>query len=195
MSWSRSYTLRSYLSASLWIVPVLALVLQQIILRIVLALEPRITWVPDWPLGTSGTLAAIQAIIGITTSFIIFTFGSMLVAIQIASGQLTPRVIATTLLRDNVIRVTTGLFIFTLLFAIGTVSRIETSMPQIAAWLSGVLGIASLAAFLYLIDHAARFLRPVSIFWRVANLGFQVIETVYPDPVSDVEAPAAPPPT
>ncbi len=152
------------------------------------------TWVPDWPLGTSGTLAAMQAIIGITTSFIIFTFGSMLVAIQIASGQLTPRVIATTLLRDNVIRVTTGLFIFTLLFAIGTVSRIETGMAQIAAWISGALGIISLAAFLYLIDHAARFLRPVSIFWRVANQGFQVIETVYPDPVSAVEKPSVPPP-
>jgi hypothetical protein len=32
------------------------------------------------------------------TAFIVFTFGSLLVAIQIASGQLTPRIIATTLL-------------------------------------------------------------------------------------------------
>jgi hypothetical protein len=36
----------------------------------------------------------------------VFTFGSMLVAIQVASGQLTLRIIATALLRTNVIRFT-----------------------------------------------------------------------------------------
>jgi hypothetical protein len=41
-----------------------------------------------------------------TSSFIVFTFGSMLVAIQVASGQLTLRIIATALLRTNVIRFT-----------------------------------------------------------------------------------------
>ena len=193
MSWSRWYALRTYVNASLWIVPVLALVLQQLLLRTALALEPEITWVPRWPLGVSGTLTALQAVIGLTTSFIIFTFGSMLVAIQIAGGQLTPRVIATTLLRDNVIRLTTGLFIFSLLFSIGTISRIETGMPQIAAWMSGTLGILSLVAFLYLIDHAARFLRPVSIFWQVADMGFRVIETVYPDPVGEMKGPPVTP--
>ena len=47
-----------------------------------------------------------------------FTFGSLLVAIQVAGGQLTPRVIATTLLRDNVVRYTVGLFVFSLMFAV-----------------------------------------------------------------------------
>ncbi len=194
MSWSSRYALRSYIRASLWVMPVIALVLQQLRLRTVIALEPRLPWLPPWPLSVSGTLTAFQAIIGLTTSFIIFTFGSMLIAIQIAGGQLTPRVIATTLLRDNVIRLTTGLFIFTLLFAIGTVSRLEAGTAELAAWVSGFLGIASLVAFLYLIDHAARFLRPVSILWQVADLGIQVIETVYPDPVGAGEGPVVTPP-
>ena len=55
-----------------------------------------------------------------TLSFLVFTFGSLLVAIQIAGGQLTPRIIATMLLRDNVVRYTVGLFVFSMMFAIST---------------------------------------------------------------------------
>ena len=189
MNWSDRYSLRSYIRASHWIVPLLALVLQQIIFRSALALDGFLTLVPDWPLGVAGTLTALQAIISIEASFIIFTFGSMLVAIQIAGGQLTPRVIATTLLRDNVIRLTTGLFIFSLLFAIGAVSRIEIEMPRLVVWIASFLGLVSMAAFLFLIDHAARFMRPVSIFWKVADMGIDVIESVFPEPFSEVEAP------
>jgi uncharacterized membrane protein len=47
----------------------------------------------------------------------------------------------------------------------------------VAAW----LGIASFAAFLYLIDYAARLLRPVSILARVGDAGIAVIDSVYPD--------------
>ncbi|CAN7611690.1 hypothetical protein [Mesorhizobium sp. LjNodule214] len=41
-------------------------------------------------------------------TFIVFTFGSLLVAVQIAGGQMTPRIMAATLLRDNAIRFSVG---------------------------------------------------------------------------------------
>jgi uncharacterized membrane protein len=44
-----------------------------------------------------------------------------------------------------------------------------------------VLGFCSIAAFLYLIDYAARLLRPVSILWRVGEDGNTVIASVYPE--------------
>ena len=144
---------------------------------------------PALALRRSGTMAAIQTIISLILAFIVFTFGSMLIAVQIASGQLTPRIIATTLLRDNVIRFTVGLFIFTLLFAIGTISRIETSQPQFTIWLCVGLGLVSLTAFLYLIDYSARLLRPGSVLWRVADQGFRVINEVYPNKLRDLAEP------
>jgi uncharacterized membrane protein len=64
------------------------------------------------------------------------------VAIQVASGQYTPRIIATTLLRNNVIRYTVGLFIFSFIFAIKALNRIEPSVPQFAVFLTGLLGFA-----------------------------------------------------
>jgi hypothetical protein len=36
---------------------------------------------------------------------------------------------------------------------------------------------------MFLIDYAARLLRPVSIVWRLAQEGLKVIEDVYPDPI------------
>ncbi|QHG74596.1 DUF2254 domain-containing protein [Ensifer adhaerens] len=181
MSWNRLYRLKNYMRSSLWIIPFLALVAEQVLFRMVMASDEWTRWVPPWPLSVEGTVAAMQAIISLALSFIVFTFGSLLVAIQIASGQLTPRIIAITLLRDNVIRFTVGLFIFTLLFAIGVISRVNTSTPPSIVWISGALGVLSLAAFLYFIDYSARLLRPVSIIHRVAEQGFAMIEEVYPD--------------
>jgi uncharacterized membrane protein len=130
----------------------------------------------------SGGQAMLQTVSTMTLSFIVFTFGSLLVAIQVASGQLTPRVIATTLLRDNVVRYTVGLFVFALLFAISALNRIKGTGDQLVLVVAGVLGLLSMAAFLFLIDYAARLLRPVSILSRVGEDGLTVIEAVYPQP-------------
>ena len=191
MTWNKWYALRSYVRSSLWIVPFIALLLEQVTFRVLNALDARFTWIPPWPFGLSGTQTALQTIITLVLSFIVFTFGSLLVAIQVASGQLTPRIIATTLLRNNVIRRTVGLFVFTLLFALGTVARIETTVPGLVMWAAAILGLASIMAFLFLIDYAARLLRPVSILWRVGEKGLSVVESVYPKPIRDADA--APP--
>jgi uncharacterized membrane protein len=183
MAWNRWYGIKSYIGSSLWVIPFVALVLEQIFFRIIFALSDNLDWTPSWPLTETATSTALQTIITLSLSFLVFTFGFMLVAIQVASGQLTPRIIATTLLRDNVIRLAAGLFVFTLLFAIGAVARLSASDNRLILWLAGFLGLASICAFLYLIDYAARLLRPGSILSRIAEDGRKVIEDVYPRPV------------
>ena len=142
-------------------------------------------------LGIEGAKALTNAVITLTLSFVVFTFGSLLVAIQVASGQYTPRIIATTLLRDNVIRYTVGLFVFTLLFAVRALNHIETTVPQLVTLITGVLGLVCLAAFLFLIDYAARLLRPVSLVKRVGDEGLAVIESVYPEKLTGAPSAAA----
>ena len=128
-------------------------------------------------LGMSGAQGLYQTVITLTLSFLVFTFGSLLVAIQIAGGQLTPRIIATTLLRDNVVRYSVGLFVFTLLFTVMALNRLEQNVQELVALLIGVLGISSIAMFLFLIDYAARLLRPVTILGRVGDEGLKVINS------------------
>lgn len=180
MNWNRRYRLKSYLRSSLWIVPVAAGLCERVLRFIVQALEPHMGWL-SFDLGLDGAKALTNAVVTLTLSFVVFTFGSLLVAIQVASGQYTPRIIATTLLRDNVIRYTVGLFVFTLLFALRTLNHLETSVPPFITWVTGVLGLVCLAAFLFLIDYAARLLRPVSLVKHVGDDGLRVIESVYPE--------------
>ncbi len=190
MGWNRWYATRSYLRSTLWLVPLTALALEQVAIRLVVAVDKYFYWVPELATTAAATVGEMDTVVTLTMSFIVFTFGSMLVALQVASGQLTPRIIATTLLQDNTIRFTVGLFVFSLLFAAGTRARIDTDIPHLAVTLAVVLGIASMMAFLFLIDYTARLLRPVSIVWRIGELGIDVIEAVYPETIKGMHVPS-----
>lgn len=192
MLWNQWYSLRSYVRSSLWIVPFIALLLYVVAIRLVFTIDAWIAWVTIAPWSLSATQKLLETIVTVTLTFMVFTFGSLLVAIQVASGQLTPRIIAATLLCDNAIRFTVGLFVFTLLFAMGALARLETTVPQGVAGLAALLGFGCIIAFLFLIDYAARLLRPVSIVWRVGEEGRAVIESVYPDPAGDQGVSASP---
>jgi uncharacterized membrane protein len=179
--------------SALWFVPFIAILLELVATRLVHQLDLQLGW-NLLGLGASGARAVLDATVTMTLSFLVFTFGSLLVAIQVAGGQLTPRIIATMLLRDNVVRYTVGLFVFAMMFAISALNRIETQVNQLVLLLAGGLAVTSMAAFLYLIDYAARLLRPISILTRIADRGLTVIEQLYPAPaLADDGLPAANP--
>ena len=183
VTWGRAYRLTSYLKSALWTVPLIAIALE-------LLLSPLIRSLDDWQrwklsgIEAAGATALYQTVITLTLSFLVFTFGQLLVAIQIAGGQLTPRIIATILLRNNVVRYSVGLFVFTLVFAVSALNRQEETVHQLVATVTALLGIACIADFLFLIDYAARLLRPVSVVARVGDEGTAMIESVYPDPAT-----------
>jgi uncharacterized membrane protein len=179
MNWGRWYRVVSYSRSSLWIVPVFAVVIEQIAIRLTDRLDPLLDW-GYYGVGVNGAQGTLDAVATMTLSFIVFTFGSLLVAIQVASGQLTPRVIATTLLRNDVVRYTVGLFTFTFLYSLGMRARTETSVNDLGLAVAVVSALGSIVAFLFLIDYAARLLRPVAIVTRVGEAGLKVIEAVYP---------------
>ena len=181
MYWGRVRRVGSYVRSSLWTVPLLAIPIAMIATRLVHWLDAQ----REWTLlgfGLAGAQAMLEAATTATLSFLVFTFGSLLVAIQVASGQLTPRIIATTLLRDNVVRYTVGLFMLTFIFVQSVADRIDSKVHQLPLFVAAALSLACFAAFLYLIDYAARLLRPISILTRVGNEGLAVIKSVYPNP-------------
>ncbi|HEY7187625.1 MAG TPA: DUF2254 family protein, partial [Vicinamibacterales bacterium] len=182
MSWSRWYAIRSYLRSAVWTAPVLALALEQATLRIASSHQIDFGTIPGFVYNREGTIALADYVITSSTAFIVFTFGSMIVAIQVASGQTTPRIIATMLLRDNVIRWSVGLFAYVLLLAVGVKARVDTT-PQSIVSIMGALTLTSVIVFMFLIDHAARLLRPINILSRIARDGLKVIDDVYPNRV------------
>ena len=173
--------LKNYFSTSLWAVPILAIPFAMIATRALHWLDAKTEWTL-LGFGVPGAQATLQAVVTASLSFLVFTFGSLLVAIQVASGQLTPRIIATTLLRNDVVRYTVALFMFTLLLAASVLGRTDAKVHQLPLFAAVALGVACFAAFLYLIDSASRLLRPITVLTNVGDGGIAVIKGVYPEP-------------
>ena len=151
LTWNRLYGATSYLRSALWTVPILAILIELMTAPLVHRLDVWLGW-RFAGLAIAGAQAMYQTVVTLALSFLVFTFGSLLVAIQVAGGQLTPRIIATLLLRNNVVRCSVGLFVFTLVFAVSALNRLEESVHELVAFLTAVLGIACIADFLFLID-------------------------------------------
>jgi uncharacterized membrane protein len=176
MRWNQKYAIKSYILGSMWLVPLAAFLLYMVFHRITYAIG---AWLlrtgrldqetAFFGLSMVGARSMLETVITLNLSFLVFTFGSLLVAIQVAGGQYTPRIIATTLLRDNVIRFTVGCFVFALAFALRVLTRTDETVHQFNTFIAVIIGAFSIMVFLYLIDYAARFLRPVSIAARAAS--------------------------
>ncbi len=181
--WNKIYRATSYLRSALWTIPLLSILAVLVIAPVLRVVDPWLKWRLSG-LSVSGAQALYQTTITLTLSFVVFTFGSLLVAIQVAGVNLTPRIIATTLLRDNVVRGSVGLFVFTLVFAVMALNRLDQTVYEIVSTMTALLAIACMATFLFLIDYAARLLRPVSVLARVGDDGVGVLRAVYPDAVT-----------
>jgi uncharacterized membrane protein len=177
MSWLQRYRLRHYVKNSIWILPLFGIVAAVLLARLLHWLELTMGWVsaidPDTMRSVLGTLA------GSMFTFIVFVCSSLLLVVQMASAQLTPRIIGV-LFRDTVTKVALSLFVFTFAFAISALVRIGSSVPLLTAEVAAYSSAACLALFLYLIDHVGKLLRPSGALAVVATEAHQVIQHVYP---------------
>jgi len=193
MEWRSKYVIRSYIRSAVWITPLFAYVTSFALIRLLTWLDDRLGWDWSWTIQVSVAQSMLQVFVAAMLSFIVFTSSSMLVAIQIASAQLTPRIIATALLRDNTIRSVIALFVLTFTFNLGVLARTQNDVPYLVFTVALLLTILSVAAFLYLIDYSARLLRPVTIVWLLGERGLAVIDDIYPSKVSDAHPVVTPP--
>src|SRR5262249_30128536 len=90
-------------------------------------------------------------------------------------------------------KVSLTVFVFTFTFALAALVRVTTAVPLLTAHLASYSCLASLAVFLYLIDHVGKSLRPSGALWAVGSLGREVVESVYPSRLARVWA--LPPPS
>jgi uncharacterized membrane protein len=176
-AWTWRYRARLYLRNTLWIPPVLGMVLGLVAARVVgragAVVGHESTLDPDAARTVLVTLASSMF------TFIVFVSSTLLLALQLASAQLTPRAIAL-IFRDPVAKCSSTLFTFTFTFVIAIVVRISGPMALLEARLAAYSCMISLGAFFYLIDHIGKALRPSEVLRRVAIQGCQVIDAVYP---------------
>src|SRR5262249_5818813 len=117
-------------------------------------------------------------------TFIVFVCSSLLLVVQLASAQLSPRIIGV-LLRDPVIKFTLAMFTFTFAFAISALLRIGATVPLLTAVLASYGCAVCLGLFFFMIDRVAQLLRPSGALRQVAQEAHDVIDSVYPRRLSE----------
>jgi uncharacterized membrane protein len=124
--------------------------------------------------------ALVAAIIGATLTFLGTAFAVLLVVVQFASTQLSPRALRVSL-SDPLYRVALGLFVATFVYSMVILARVtKTFVPQVGVTLAAILIVLSLVAYVVLISHLRRSVRPVIVAARTGALGRRTIEHIYP---------------
>jgi uncharacterized membrane protein len=186
MSWLHRHRLRHWLANSIWILPLLSMLAALAIVPLLCQAEAAMGWQPganvDAARALLGTMAASMF------TFIVFVCSALLVAVQLASAQLTPRIIAI-VFRDPGMKTALTVFVFTFTVSLAVLVRINTSVPLLTTRLAAYSCLASLGVFLYLIDHVGKALRPSGALRVVGRLGREVVENVYPRLLSQARQP------
>jgi uncharacterized membrane protein len=178
MHWLERRRLTEFLKTSMWVVPVVAMIAA-------LILAPATRYLNDVfnlafsKFGLQGARASMALIAGAMLSFVVFFFSVLLLTVQMASGNLSPRIIARPF-RSTVVKVSLGLFVFTFVYATSVLGRLEEQVLQFPVFLTLVLCIASVATFLFVVENISKQLRPVTVVTNVAQEGLAVIQKTYP---------------
>jgi uncharacterized membrane protein len=177
MSWIHRYRLRNYVRNSIWLLPVSGMAAGLAAVNCLHWIEQRAGWQSG--VDPAAALALFGTLAGSMLTFIVFLSSSLLLVVQLASAQLSPRIIGV-VFRDRVTRFALTLFAFTFTFTLAVLVRVHTSVPAVTAHLAAFLCLLSVAVFLFLIDHVGKSLRPSGALRAVARMGHKEIQSVYP---------------
>ncbi len=169
-----------YVRTSLWVIPAAGVSLAVLAGFGTVALDHA----TGAKLGFTGGADAARSVLStIAAAMITFTglvFSITIVALQLASGQFSPRVMRT-FLRDNSSKIALATFVATFSYAF-TVLRATRAdnVPGISVNVAIVMIFASVAVFIHYINHTAHAIRAAAIIDAVAEETRASIARLYP---------------
>jgi uncharacterized membrane protein len=178
MTWEQRYRLRQAARTSLVLWATLSLVAA-------LACAPAVLWLDrqtNWQVfgySPDGARAVLGVLVGSMLTFIVFVLSATLIVVQLASGQLTPRVIALVLAKPGV-KVALGTLTFTYAYTLAALGRVEERVPDLHVSVAVFLNLLCIVVFFLFVQRLSAGLRPASLTLLVADHARQVIEQVYP---------------
>jgi len=178
MSWLTRYQLKEFFRSSYWLFPLLGMILAMIAAPLSRLLDMQTRW-SLFNYDAEGARAILGVLSGAMLTFTLFLFTMLLLAVQIASAQLTPRVISG-VFASRPTRLAGGVFLFAFIYCLAILSRIQEPVPQLPVSLGIAFSVFGIGTFLYLVNFSAQSLRPISVLAQIAEGGHKVIEAVYP---------------
>jgi uncharacterized membrane protein len=144
-----------------------------------------------WPLAFQGTAEDARGIlVAVSATMITVTglvFALTIVALQIASGRYSPRLLRN-FMRDRGTQVVLGVFVGAFAYSAAGLHTVgiqraggEAFMPRLAVSGSLVLGLVSAGVLIYFIHHLARSIQIDAIMGEVEREARWVIDGLYPN--------------
>ncbi|MFB7370735.1 DUF2254 domain-containing protein [Streptomyces sp. NPDC056222] len=170
-SWAARFRLRQYIKASLWIVPLLGLVLGVLLAELALTADST-DWPPSgWHYSATTASGVLSAIVGAMVALLGFVVTIGVLVVQQATGTLSPRYMRLWY-RDRLQKAVLATFTGTFAFAFSLLRSVETdSVPDLGVTLAGVAVAVSLVLLLVYLNRFTHSLRPVAIAELVTRMG------------------------
>ncbi|MGE0879571.1 MAG: DUF2254 domain-containing protein [Acidimicrobiia bacterium] len=182
-------SLAERLRASLFFVPMLAVVAAALFGLLMLAIDRNVdTAVSSYPLGFTSTVESARTLLatiaGATISFAGIAFSVSLLVIQLASSQYSPRVVHT-LFRDrfnkNVMALVVGTFTYCVVVLRSVRSAVdptgEAVIPNLAVVVAVLLGIVTILMTVAFINHSAHSMDISEIVGRIQRATIEQIRS------------------
>ena len=150
-----------------------------------LVCAPAVRWLDrttGWGLfhfSPDGARTVLSALAGSMLTFIVFVLSALLIVVQLAIGQLTPRVIAIVFARPGV-KAVLAMLTFTYVYTLSALARIGDRVPDLHVSLAVILNLACIGGFLLFVQQLSGGLRPTSVMQELAHLCQDVIRELYP---------------
>ena len=182
MSWIQRYRLRLFFLNSIWILPVLGIAAGLISVWLLNRFERAMGWQMNLSAETGRAVMSIIA----SSMFTLVVVGSsaLLVTVQLAGAQLTPRIISL-VYRVTTRKIALAAFTFTLTFSVAALVRIDTNVPLLTGYLAAYGFLLNLSFFVFFIDRMGKALSPNAVLRYVALRGRTVIQEIYPQLLID----------
>jgi uncharacterized membrane protein len=172
----------------LWVIPAVAALVAAVLAWAFVRLDHAIGTSPSDSFFFGGGPESARLILStIAAAMLTFTglvFTVTMLVLQLASSQFSPRV-TRTFLRDRSNQLVLGIFVATFVYALLVLRDVrsidgEAFVPSIAVWWAFAFLLASVAAFVFYIDHMAHAMRVTTIIESVAAETRAAIDRCYP---------------
>ncbi len=186
--------IRDRLRLSLWFLPALFAVAALVLALVLVAVDETLSNDPGSLFFVfGGTAEGARSVLStIAQSMLTFTglvFSITMLVLQLASSQLSPRVMRT-FLRDRGNQVVLGLFVATFVYTLVVLREVRTPVdgddgfvPGLSVWVAFALLLGSVAAFIYYIDHMAHAIRASTVVANIWRETVEAVERLYPERV------------
>ena len=147
--------------------------------------------VPWWALGPQAAASLISTVASAMLTFLGVVFSTTLVAIQLASGQYSPRVVRV-FVRSRLTQITLGIFLATFVFSLGAMTELRDDthaiIPAVTVAITYWLLLGTLGAFISFLYGMSRMLRVQYLIEHITAKGRLSIEECLPAACVTTEA-------